>query len=119
MVTPALIDCHTHLVYGGSRATEFELRLQGASYEEIAKNGGGILSTVKATREASEDKLLAQALPRLDALLAEGVGTIEIKSGYGLDIETEIKMLRCRPSIRQRAKCTHENNLPWRTRDSS
>ena len=94
MVTPALIDCHTHLVYGGSRATEFELRLQGASYEEIAKNGGGILSTVKATREASEDKLLAQALPRLDALLAEGVGTIEIKSGYGLDIETEIKMLR-------------------------
>ena len=94
LVTPALIDCHTHLVYGGSRATEFELRLQGASYEEIAKNGGGILSTVKATREASEDKLLAQALPRLDALLAEGVGTIEIKSGYGLDIETEIKMLR-------------------------
>ena len=94
LVTPALIDCHTHLVYGGSRATEFELRLNGASYEEIALNGGGILSTVTATRNASEDELLAQSLPRLDAFLAEGVATIEIKSGYGLDIETEIKMLR-------------------------
>ena len=94
LVTPALIDCHTHLVYGGSRATEFELRLNDASYEEIARNGGGILSTVTATRNASEDELLAQSLPRLDALLAEGVATIEIKSGYGLDIETEIKMLR-------------------------
>ena len=94
LVTPALIDCHTHLVYGGSRSTEFELRLNGASYEEIARNGGGILSTVTATRNASEDELLAQSLPRLDAFLAEGVATIEIKSGYGLDIETEIKMLR-------------------------
>ena len=94
LVTPALIDCHTHLVYGGSRATEFELRLNGASYEEIARNGGGILSTVTATRNASENELLAQSLPRLDALLSEGVATIEIKSGYGLDIETEIKMLR-------------------------
>ena len=94
LVTPALIDCHTHLVYGGSRATEFELRLNGASYEEIARNGGGILSTVTATRNASEDELLAQSLPRLDAFLSEGVATIEIKSGYGLDIETEIKMLR-------------------------
>ena len=94
LVTPALIDCHTHLVYGGSRATEFELRLNGASYEEIARNGGGILSTVTATRNASENELLAQSLPRLDAFLAEGVATIEIKSGYGLDIETEIKMLR-------------------------
>jgi len=94
LVTPALIDCHTHLVYGGSRATEFELRLNGASYEEIARNGGGILNTVTATRNASEDELLAQSLPRLDAFLAEGVATIEIKSGYGLDIETEIKMLR-------------------------
>ena len=94
LVTPALIDCHTHLVYGGSRATEFELRLNGASYEEISRNGGGILSTVTATRNASEDELLAQSLPRLDALLSEGVATIEIKSGYGLDIETEIKMLR-------------------------
>jgi len=94
LVTPALIDCHTHLVYGGSRSTEFELRLNGASYEEIARNGGGILSTVTATRNVSEDELLAQSLPRLDAFLAEGVATIEIKSGYGLDIETEIKMLR-------------------------
>ena len=94
LVTPALIDCHTHLVYGGSRATEFELRLNGASYKEIALNGGGILSTVTATRNASENELLAQSLPRLDALLSEGVATIEIKSGYGLDIETEIKMLR-------------------------
>ena len=94
LVTPALIDCHTHLVYGGSRATEFELRLNGASYEEISRNGGGILSTVTATRNASENELLAQSLPRLDAFLAEGVATIEIKSGYGLDIETEIKMLR-------------------------
>jgi len=94
LVTPALIDCHTHLVYGGSRATEFELRLNGASYEDIARNGGGVLSTVTATRNASENELLAQSLPRLDALLSEGVATIEIKSGYGLDIETEIKMLR-------------------------
>ena len=94
LVTPALIDCHTHLVYGGSRAAEFELRLNGASYEEISRNGGGILSTVTATRNASEDELLAQSIPRLDAFLAEGVATIEIKSGYGLDIETEIKMLR-------------------------
>jgi len=80
LVTPALIDCHTHLVYGGSRATEFELRLNGASYEEISRNGGGILSTVTATRNSSEDELLAQSLPRLDALLAEGLATIEIKS---------------------------------------
>jgi len=94
LVTPELIDCHTHLVYGGSRATEFELRLNGASYEELARNGGGIINTVKATRNASENELLAQSLPRLDALLSEGVATIEIKSGYGLDIETEIKMLR-------------------------
>ena len=94
LVTPALIDCHTHLVYGGSRATEFELRLKGASYEEISRSGGGILSTVTATRNASEEELFAQSLPRFDALLAEGVRTVEIKSGYGLDLETEIKMLR-------------------------
>ena len=94
LVTPALIDCHTHLVYGGSRATEFELRLKGASYEEISRSGGGILSTVTATRNASEVELFAQSLPRFDALLAEGVRTVEIKSGYGLDLETEIKMLR-------------------------
>ena len=94
LATPALIDCHTHIVHGGSRAREFELRLEGASYEAIARAGGGILSTVTATRAASEDALLAAALPRVDTLLAEGVGTIEVKSGYGLDIETELKMLR-------------------------
>lgn len=94
LVTPALIDCHTHLVHGGNRAREFELRLSGASYEDIARAGGGIVSTVTATRAASEDDLLAQALPRLDALIAEGVATLEIKSGYGLDIETELRMLR-------------------------
>ena len=94
LVTPGLIDCHTHLVYGGDRADEFELRLEGASYEEIACKGGGILSTVNATREASEAELLDQAVPRLEQLLSEGVTTIEIKSGYGLDRDTEIKMLR-------------------------
>jgi len=94
LVTPALVDCHTHLVYAGSRATEFELRLEGASYEEIARRGGGILSTVTATRTISEDELVEQSLPRLDALLSEGMGTVEVKSGYGLDIETELKMLR-------------------------
>jgi imidazolonepropionase len=94
LVTPGLIDCHTHLVFGGNRAREFEQRLQGASYEEIARSGGGIASTVKATREATEDSLVAQALPRLDAMIAEGVTTVEIKSGYGLDVDTELRMLR-------------------------
>ncbi|XUY26915.1 imidazolonepropionase [Agrobacterium sp. rho-8.1] len=93
-ITPALIDCHTHLVFGGNRAMEFEMRLNGASYEDIAKAGGGIVSSVRDTRTLSEDQLIAQALPRLDALLAEGISTVEIKSGYGLDIETELKMLR-------------------------
>jgi imidazolonepropionase len=93
-VTPGLVDCHTHLVYAGDRAREFELRLSRASYEEIAKAGGGIVSTVKATRAASEDGLVAATLPRLDCLLAEGVTTLEIKSGYGLDRETEARMLR-------------------------
>ncbi len=92
--TPGLIDCHTHLVHGGHRAREFELRLAGASYEEIARGGGGIQSTVAATRAASEEKLVAQALPRLQALAREGVTTVEIKSGYGLDLEGEMKMLR-------------------------
>ncbi|KPP83107.1 MAG: imidazolonepropionase HutI [Oceanicaulis sp. HLUCCA04] len=94
LVTPALIDCHTHLVHGGNRTREFEMRLEGASYEDIARAGGGIVSTVVATRDASEADLLADALPRLDALLAEGVSTVEIKSGYGLDIQTELSMLR-------------------------
>lgn len=93
-ITPALIDAHTHLVHAGNRAREFELRLEGASYEEIARAGGGIVSTMRATRAASEDELVASALPRLDALLNEGVGTIEIKSGYGLDLASERKMLR-------------------------
>jgi imidazolonepropionase len=94
LVTPAPIDCHTHLVFGGDRAREFEMRLQGASYEEVARAGGGIVSTVRATRGASEDALVAGALPRLDALIAEGVATVEIKSGYGLDRETELRCLR-------------------------
>jgi imidazolonepropionase len=93
-VTPGLVDCHTHLVYGGNRAAEFELRLTGASYEEIARAGGGIASTVADTRAADEDSLLRQARPRLEALLGEGVTTVEIKSGYGLDLEQESKMLR-------------------------
>ncbi len=94
VVTPGLIDCHTHLVHGGDRAVEFEMRLNGASYEEVARAGGGIVSTVTATRAASEDELLAQALRRVDVLIAEGVTTIEIKSGYGLDTETELRILR-------------------------
>ena len=94
LVTPALIDCHTHLVHGGHRAREFEMRLEGASYEEIARAGGGIVATVRATRAADEESLLKDALPRVDALIAEGVGTVEIKSGYGLDFETELRMLR-------------------------
>jgi imidazolonepropionase len=93
-VTPGLIDCHTHLIYGGDRAREFEQRLTGVSYEEIARQGGGIVSTVTATRAASEDQLVDSARPRLAALAAEGVTTIEIKSGYGLDLDTELKMLR-------------------------
>jgi imidazolonepropionase len=94
LVTPGLIDCHTHLVHAGDRAHEFELRLGGASYEDIARAGGGIVSTVKATREASQPDLLAQSLPRLRALMDEGVTTVEIKSGYGLAVEPEARMLR-------------------------
>jgi imidazolonepropionase len=94
LVTPGLVDCHTHLVFAGDRANEFELRLQGASYEEVARSGGGILSSVRAVREASDDELLAQSLPRARALAADGATTLEIKSGYGLDIENERKMLR-------------------------
>ncbi|MDO5657046.1 MAG: imidazolonepropionase [Paracoccus sp. (in: a-proteobacteria)] len=104
VVTAGLIDCHTHIVFGGNRAREFEMRLEGAGYEEIARAGGGILSSVNATRAASENDLLAQALPRVDALLSEGVTTLEIKSGYGLDIDSELKMLRVARRIgRERA----------------
>jgi imidazolonepropionase len=93
-ITPGLIDCHTHLVYAGDRAREFELRLLGASYEQIAREGGGIVSTVAATRAADEETLVRQSLRRLDDFIAEGVTTIEIKSGYGLDTETEMRQLR-------------------------
>jgi len=92
-ITPGLIDCHTHIIYGSDRSQEFEQRLNGASYEEIAKSGGGINSTVLATRQASEESLLASAQKRLNAFIREGVTTLEVKSGYGLDVENEIKLL--------------------------
>jgi len=94
LITPALLDCHTHLVHGGNRAGEFEMRLNGATYEEVARAGGGIVSTVTATRAASIEQLVATALPRLDALIGEGVSVVEVKSGYGLDHDTELAMLR-------------------------
>ena len=93
-ITPGLVDCHTHIVHGGDRAHEFELRLAGATYEELARAGGGIVSTTRATRAATEDGLVALALPRVDALMAEGVTTMEVKSGYGLDRDAEMKSLR-------------------------
>lgn len=99
LVTPALVDCHTHIVHGGDRAAEFEMRIRGAGYEEIARAGGGIVSTVRATRAADEAALIAAALPFVDALIAEGVAVLEIKSGYGLDRETELRMLRAARAI--------------------
>lgn len=99
LVTPALVDCHTHLVFGGDRSREFALRLEGASYEAIAKAGGGIRSTVAATRESTEEELLASALRRVDDLIADGVAVIEVKSGYGLTIEHEMRMLRVARAI--------------------
>lgn len=105
-ITPGLIDCHTHLVYGGDRAHEFELRLAGASYEEIARAGGGIRSTVAATRAANEEQLIATAETRLGALQSEGVTVVEIKSGYGLDTESELKMLRAARALGRRRPVT-------------
>lgn len=102
LVTPGLIDAHSHVVYGGNRAKEFEMRLSGASYEEIAKAGGGILSTVTATRAATQDDLVAAALPRVDAMISEGVTTLEIKSGYGLTPDTELTMLRAARDIAEK-----------------
>lgn len=106
LVTPGLVDCHTHLVFAGDRAGEFEARLEGASYEEIAKAGGGIISTVRATRAASKAELIAQTLPRLDALIAEGVTTVEVKSGYGLDLETEVRQLRATHALEKERNVT-------------
>ena len=102
LLTPGLIDCHTHLVFGGNRALEFEMRLLGKSYEDIARSGGGILSTVQSTRDESQDQLLKSALGRVDVMIAEGVTTIEVKSGYGLTIDDEIKMLRVAREISRR-----------------
>ncbi|XDB00267.1 imidazolonepropionase [Sulfitobacter sp. LCG007] len=104
LATPALVDCHTHLVHGGERSAEFRMRLEGRSYAEIAQAGGGILSTVSATRALSVEQLVEAALPRLDHLLAEGVGTVEIKSGYGLAIEPELDMLRAARELGRRRK---------------
>ncbi|WP_373274796.1 imidazolonepropionase [Roseobacter insulae] len=112
LVTPGLIDCHTHVVFGGNRAAEFEMRLEGASYEEIARAGGGIMSTVSATRDTSQDALVENALPRVDAMIAEGVTLLEIKSGYGLDRDTELRMLRAARALGvQRRVAVHTSFL--------
>lgn len=123
LVTPGLIDCHTHLVFGGDRSDEFERRLGGATYEAIARAGGGILSTVERTRAASEEALLVDARRRLDALTASGVTTVEIKSGYGLDLESEVKMLRVarrlgrESGVRVRTTYLGLHATPWEHRD--
>ncbi|MFC7064370.1 imidazolonepropionase [Brucella rhizosphaerae] len=109
LVTPGLVDCHTHLVHAGNRAHEFELRLNGATYEEVARAGGGIVSSVKNLRAATEDDLVRETLPRLDALIAEGVTTVEVKSGYGLDTESETK------SLRAARRLADERNVAIRT----
>jgi len=110
-ITPALIDCHTHLIFAGDRADEYAQRLHGASYEQIAAGGGGILSTVRATREATDDELFAAALPRVQALIDDGVATIEIKSGYGLDVPNELKMLRVARRLGGAGKVTVRTTL--------
>jgi imidazolonepropionase len=110
-ITPGLVDCHTHLVFGGDRAGEFEQRLQGATYEEIARAGGGIVSTVKATRAASLEELVETSRPRLQALMRGGVTTVEIKSGYGLDIETELKMLKAAKALGESEQVRVERTL--------
>ena len=118
LVTPGLVDCHTHLVYGGHRAAEFEQRLQGVSYEEIARGGGGIRSTLAATRAASDDSLYASALARAQTLMREGVTTVEIKSGYGLSAEHEARCLRVARQLAQalsitvRSTCLSAHALP-------
>ncbi len=111
LLTPGLINCHTHLVYGGNRAVEWEMRLNGASYQQIAREGGGILSTVRATRAASENGLYESASKRLARLMSEGVTTIEIKSGYGLDLETELKMLRVARRLEESFPISVESTL--------
>lgn len=122
LATPGLIDCHTHLVYAGDRSSEHAKRRAGATYEDLAKQGGGILSTVKSTRQASQEELVHEALPRLDALIAEGVTTIEIKSGYGLDLANELKMLRAarrlaeERSISVRTTFLGAHAFPWEFR---
>ncbi|ATG41476.1 imidazolonepropionase [Phaeobacter piscinae] len=127
LITPGLIDCHTHIVFGGNRAMEFEMRLNGASYEEVARAGGGIVSTVSATREASLEDLVQGALPRLDALIAEGVTAVEVKSGYGLDRETELNMLRAARRLGELRPVTvkttflgaHATPAEYKTRDGA
>ena len=111
LVTPGLVDCHTHLVFAGNRAREFEMRLQGATYEEIARAGGGILSTMSATRAASESQLARESGTRLDALIAEGVTTVEIKSGYGLELESELKCLRVARALGEARNVTIRTTL--------
>ena len=113
LVTPGLIDCHTHIVHGGDRAVEFEMRLNGASYEEVARAGGGIVSTVNATRKASLEEMIKTALPRVDALLAEGITVLEIKSGYGLDHVTELQMLRAARALEQHRPVRIVTSFSW------
>ncbi|AUQ76293.1 imidazolonepropionase [Phaeobacter piscinae] len=127
LITPGLIDCHTHIIFGGNRAMEFEMRLNGASYEEVARAGGGIVSTVSATREASLEDLVQGALPRLDALIAEGATVVEVKSGYGLDLETELNMLRAARRLGELRPVTvkttflgaHATPAEYKTRDDA